>query len=288
MKNFKMLAIAGAAAAAMTAGTAQAEQYYGFMTASVNYLDWTEKTIDRTTTVDQGGQGLGGTKKDFLFLELEGGAGYDWGDVYGFIDIENPGNINKSQNERKEGDKVVEERGVAVPSSFRIAAKGSIAYNIGKTNWNAYGHIYSFTEARGDFHGGFFDQNVVLGVSYDINTDSGFWMKPFIGLHYENQRFAGAGFNGYMAGWVLGYNFKLGNQNFMVSNWHETEFAREDQFRSNGTPHKLDKMGQNGAVALWWNATKKFTAGVQYRYADQKLGTAAYHDAVIFTAKYNF
>ena len=44
MKNVKMLALAGAAAAAMTAGSVQAEQYYGFMDMSVNYLDWTDKS----------------------------------------------------------------------------------------------------------------------------------------------------------------------------------------------------------------------------------------------------
>ncbi|MGB0895257.1 MAG: outer membrane protein OmpK [Parashewanella sp.] len=271
MKNVKMLALAGATAAAMTAGSVQAEQYYGFMSASVNYLDWTEKAESRTNPAEEG---RGGHKADFFYLELEGGAGYDWGDVYGFVDFENAQNINTSERKFKG----------TVPRSFRIAAKGSIAYNIGKTNWNAYGHIYSLTVARG----GFFDQNVVLGTSYDINTDSGFWMKPFIGLHYENHQFAGSGFNGYMAGWVLGYNFKAAGQDFMVSQWHETEFAREDQFRGTNGKRRLDKMGHNGAVSLWWNATKSFTAGIQYRYADQKLGTATYHDAVIFTAKYNF
>ncbi|RJY07131.1 ion channel protein Tsx [Parashewanella spongiae] len=269
MKNVKMLALAGATFAAMTAGSVQAEQYYGFMDVSLNYLDWSDKAEDRSNN------GFGGAKEDFFYLEIEGGAGYDWGDVYGFVDFENPQNTNTSERDFS---------GAPVTDSFRIAAKGSIAYNIGKSNWNAYGHIYSLT-VGGE---GFFDQNIVVGASYDINTESGFWMKPFLGLHYENQTFSGSGFNGYMAGWVLGYNFKAMGQDFMVSQWHETEFAREDQFRGNGTEHTLKSVGQNGAVALWWNMTPKFTTGIQYRYADNKLGTAAYHDAIIYTAKYNF
>jgi hypothetical protein len=269
MKNVKTLTLIAAAVAAMTTGTVQAEQIYGFASVSVNYLDWTDKAEERSNG------GYGGAKEDFVYLEVEGGAGYSWGDVYGFIDLENPQNINTSERDFS-GDPVTD--------SFRIAAKGSVAVNLGESNWNFYNHIYSLTVA-GE---GFFDQNVVTGFSYDIFTDSGFWIKPFLGLHYENQTFAGSGFNGYMAGWVLGYNFKLGSQDFMVTQWHETEFAREDQFRNNGTQYTLDSVGHNGAVSLWWNATKEFTAGVQYRYADQKLGTAAYHDGVIFTAKYNF
>lgn len=267
MKNVKMMAVAAATLAAVSAGTAQAEQFYGFSNISVNYLDWTAKAEDRSNN------GYGGAKEDFIYLELEGGAGYSWGDVYGFIDLENPENINH--------DTGADGR---TTNSFRIAAKGSIAANIGSSNWNVYSHLYSLTVAED----GFFDQNLVVGVSYDVFTDSGFWIKPFLGVHYENQTYAGSGFNGYMAGWVLGYNFEAFGQKFMVTNWHETEFAREDQFRYNGTEHKLKSTGQNGAVSLWWNATQELTFGLQYRYADHKLGTAAYHDAAIFTAKYNF
>ncbi|WP_371188053.1 outer membrane protein OmpK [Thalassotalea maritima] len=266
----RKLALVLAAGAAMSAVPAQAEYLYGFGSFSVNYLDWTAKTEDRTNL-----EGFGGAKEDFLFLEVEGGAGFSWGDVYGFIDLENPANVSSKGSD-------YEEKGGT--GGFRIAAKGSVAVNMGESNWNYYGHVYSFTEASG----GFYDQNVVLGVSYDLFTDFGLWVKPFVGAHIENQTFAGSGFNGYMAGWVLGYDFMVGDQKFAVTQWHETEFGRKDQFRSNGTEHTLNSVGQNGAVSLWWHATPKVTLGAQYRYADHKLGTAAYHDAVILTAKYNF
>ena len=269
MKNVKTFALAATAIAAMTTSSVQAEQFYGFADISVNYLDWTDKAEERSNG------GYGGAKEDFVYLEVEGGAGYSWGDVYGFVDLENPGNINNSDRDFS---------GSPDTDSFRVAAKGSIAANLGDTNWNFYNHIYSLTVA-GE---GFFDQNLVTGVSYNYAHDSGFWINPFFGLHYENQTFAGSGFNGYMAGWVLGYNFEVAGQKMMVTQWHETEFAREDQFRNNGTPHTLESMGQNGAVSLWWTPMPEFTLGFQYRYADQKLGTATYHDALIYTVKYNF
>jgi hypothetical protein len=34
-------------------------------------------------------------------------------------------------------------------------------------------------------------------------------------------------------------------------------------------------------VAFWWNATPHLTAGIQYRYADDKLGEALYQDGLI-------
>ncbi len=277
MKNFKMLALAATTVAAMSAPAA-AEQYYGFANVSVNYLDWSEGTVDRSTAE-------GGQKADFVYLEVEGGAGYDWGDVYGFIDFENP---TKGDWGYDAGEDAAE--------AFRIAAKGTVAVNIGESNWNYYGQLYSIADSSG-----FYEQNIVLGVSYDINTDFGLWVKPFVGAHYVHNNFIGAGFNGGMAGWVLGYNFKIGGQDFMITNWNEIEFARADEYRgfcaadTCGGPGDAgwvetngDSTGLNGAVALWWNATSKFTLGLQYRYADNKLGTPAYQNAAIFSAKYNF
>ncbi len=46
--------------------------------------------------------------------------------------------------------------------------------------------------------------------------------------------------------------------------------------------------GLNGAVALWWNATSHITTGIQYRYADDKLGEDFYQDAIIYSIKFNF
>lgn len=274
MKNVKMFALAAVAAAAMSA-PAQAEQYYGFADISVNYLDWSDGTTERTN----------GGKEDFVYLELEGGAGYNWGDVYGFLDIENPTKGDFGYDTQKEK-----------AEAFRVAAKGSIALNVGETNFNYYGQLYSLSTSDG-----FYEQNFVVGASYDINTDFGLWVKPFLGVHYVHNNFIGAGFNGGMGGWVLGYNFKLADQDFMITNWNEIEFARADEYRgfcSDGTgcgpgdagfvETNGDSVGLNGAVAVWWNATSNFTLGMQYRYANQKLGNNTYLNAMIFSAKYNF
>ena len=45
------------------------------------------------------------------------------------------------------------------------------------------------------------------------------------------------------------------------------------------------RQGLNGAVALWWNATSHITTGIQYRYADDKLGEDFYQDAIIYSIK---
>ncbi|QLE87864.1 ion channel protein Tsx [Shewanella sp. Scap07] len=257
MKNVKMLALAATTLAAMSAPVA-AEQYYGFANVSVNYLDWSEGTTERTN----------GGKEDFVYIEVEGGAGYDWGDVYGFIDFENPTKGDWGYDSTKDA-----------AEAFRIAAKGTVAVNIGESNWNYYGQLYSIADSSG-----FYEQNLVVGLSYDINTDFGLWVKPFLGAHYVHNNFIGAGFNGAMGGWVLGYNFKLADQDFMITNWNEIEFARADEYGYNDNAD----YGLNGAVALWWNATSKFTLGIQYRYAHNKLGSEAYQNAAIFSAKYNF
>jgi len=54
---------------------------YSWFDVSVNYLDWSSGTENRT----------GGSKADFTYLEFEGGMGWDWGELYFFTDWENPG-----------------------------------------------------------------------------------------------------------------------------------------------------------------------------------------------------
>lgn len=268
MKKISTIALIAASTIAISA-PASAEQYYGFMDVNVNYLDWTGKTEDRT---DPYKGNLGGAKEDFIYIELEGGAGFDWGDLYGFFDLENPENIGDD----REGE----------TDNFRVATKGSIAYNLGDSKWNAYGHVYHFEDS------GYYDTNIVLGASYDFFTDSGFWMKPFLGAHIETSTYNGNGFNGYMAGWVFGYDFQVGEHKFSVNQWHETEFGRKDQHRGvgvnmDGEALVYNSVGQNGAISVWWHFDNHVTAGLQYRYADHKLGTAGYHDAIIYTLKYN-
>jgi hypothetical protein len=254
------LALAGSSATALADG-------WSFANVSVNFLDWTSKTETRTN------RGPFGQKKDFVYLELEGGRGGDWGDVYGFLDLENPTkNSNNTSDPR---------------ANRRTAAKVALRYTLAKAGElpiMAYAHVYDFRD------NGFYDQNRVLGVSTNL-TFGKLWVHPFIGAHQELKAGVGAKMNGGMAGYVAGYSFDALGQSFSVTQWHETEFGRKAEYRvmaDEGAVVVAGKTGQNGAVSLWWNVNKQLTTGLSYRYADNKLGVAGYEDALIYTLKYNF
>ncbi|WP_062260110.1 outer membrane protein OmpK [Endozoicomonas arenosclerae] len=248
MKLLRNATLALAAVTAAFTSTANAEYQYGFSNVSISRLDWSDGTEERTA----------GGKKDFTYLELEGGAGFDWGEIYGFIDLENPHKSNKEDD----GD------------GRRVAMKGTMRLNLGDTGFNLYGQVYDLSTD------GFNEQNRVVGFGYNFAQGS-FFFKPFIGLHNAQTTYF-SGNNGYMLGWVLGYGFKAFGEDFMVTNWHETEFNRDEDYAEG------KETGQNGAVSLWWNATDTITAGLQYRYADDKLGADTYQNAMIYTLKYNF
>ncbi|SHH71927.1 outer membrane protein OmpK [Ferrimonas marina] len=260
MRSAKPLALAILASATLAPQVQSAEYLYGFADFNVNYLDWSSST-ERDS---------GGFKEDFYYLELEGGAGFDWGDIYGFFDLENAfeGNDQPSGNENGliQGN-----------SSFRIAAKFSVGYNIWN-NWQGYFQNYY---AMGN---SFYDSTSVLGFRYKLFTESGFWITPFLGLNYTRTE-SWTGTNGGMLGWVFGYDFNAGSQKFSISNWHETEFGRNDRYGGSGGGGST---GHNGALAFWWHLPANFTVGLQYRYFYNKLGQADYGDAVIYTLKYNF
>ena len=238
--------LATAVLAAAFSSAANAEYLYGFGSFGVNYLNWTDKTEDRAD------------KEDFLFLELEGGAGFSWGEVYGFFDLENP----QKNNDETDGN------------GRRTAMKGTLRYYLGETGFNIYAHLYDFNAS------GFTEQNRLLGIGYNFQN-ANMYFKPFIAVN-NTDKTGFSGFNGYVFGWVTGYNFDLFQQSFALTNWNEYEFDRDVAY-GNG-----DKEGWNGALALWWNAPYNVTLGLQYRYADDKLGSATYQDGFVYTVKYNF
>lgn len=244
----KLLRNATIALASLTAAaSASADYLYGFGNVSVSYLDWTSKTEKNTT------------HEDFAYLEVEGGAGFSWGEVYGFIDLENPTKSNRDGR--------------------RVAMKGNTRINLGDSGLNVFAQIYDLSTH------GFNEQNRFVGFGYNFTGDN-YFLKPVLALH--NAQTSGfSGSNGYMLGWVAGYNFSAMGQDFMVTNWHEIEFNRASDYLRNAKG-EAEKTGQNGGLALWWNATDSITAGLQYRYADDKLGNATYQDGVIYTLKYNF
>lgn len=249
-KSLVALSVLSAAAAL----PAQAEYLYGFGNVSVNYLDWSNGTENRSG------------KEDFSYLELEGGAGFTWGELYGFADLEN---LENGADEA------------------RTSVKGSIAAKTGLKELRVYGQLYNTNSNS------FTAQNSVAGLSYSFSGDN--WaFNPWVGFHHTitTKTFGPeatgsfSGMNGGMLGWSAMYNFKAFGQSFMVSNWHETEFAREDAYLA--MSGESDELTANGALALWWNVTDSVTTGVQYRYAYNKLGQTGHDNAMIYTLKYNF
>jgi len=229
---------------------------YKWGNMSFNYLDWTSGTTKRSG------------KEDFIYLELEGGAGWDWGEFYMFIDWENPG---KSWSE-------------PTPDDVRIVVKPILDIKLGDKGW--YFHLQNYYLGSDSFY----VNNLVPGIAYKFTTENGFWIRPFIGGHYQNSTFYN-GWNGWMAGWVFAYDFTIKEQKFTISQWNEFEFDRDEEHYqlADGTPVGDGKSyGLNGAIALWWHPHKKFTAGLQWRYANHKLGSISYQTGGIVSLKYNF
>jgi hypothetical protein len=231
---------------------------FTWWTTSYNYLDWTGGTEKRAE---------GKTNfSDFAYIELEGGAGWDWGEFYFFADIENP---TKSWDNTPTDDR-------------RFVIKPILDVKLGDTNF--YFHLqdyYLYSET-------FFVNNLVPGIAYKY-TIGDFWIRPFIGPHFQQSTFYD-GFNGYMAGWTFVYDFTLGEQKFALSQWHEFEFDRdEEHYLYEGTPVGDGRShGINGALALWWKPINHLNLGIQYRYSNYKLGLDDQARAVIYTLKYNF
>lgn len=249
------------AALASLAGTANADDFLGYQNGfadiNVNYLDWSHRTESKSENTTR--------KKDFAYIELEGGANFKWGELYGFFDVENPFHKRRTEPGRNQ----------------RYTIKTTGRFYLGESGFNVYGHVYGTWSMPGAKYGGnFHEVNTLYGLGY--NTSFGdLWFKPFVAMHYVDQTYY-SGNNGYVVGWVAGYGFKMFEENFMITNWHEMEFARHKRYGNGG------RDGVNGAVSFWWNATENLAAGIQYRYADNKLGDDFYQDGIIYTLKYTF
>ncbi len=234
-----------------------AQYQWGFANISINYLDWT-----RSTTHKSGGLSH---KDDFAYIELEGGAGYDWGELYGFLDLENP--FNKKNDKLGDNQRYV----------FKTVGR----YYLGNSGFNLHGQVYGLYSLPGD-NRNFHEVNGMYGLGYNATFDS-LWLKPFVALHYVDQTYY-SGHNGYVIGWVGGYDFTAWNEKFSITNWNEMEFDRAQKYGAgNG-----GSSGVNGAVAVWWTPVKQFTTGIQYRYAANKLGENFLQNGIIYSIKYNF
>jgi len=233
---------------------------------NVNYLDWTDGTVRRG----------GGAYDDFWYLELEGGAGWDWGELYFFTDWENPG-------KGFDADKAPDDSRWVIKPILDINLPG--AEGVMK---NVQIHIQDYY-LYGD---SFLVNNLVVGLAYKYMSEN-FFARPFVGVHYMHDTFHDSLWNGYMGGWVFNYDFRAFDQKFSISNWHEFEWKRDESTYLNDDGSRQEfgdrsSWGVQGALAAWWHVTKHVTGGIQYRYSWHKLGNYNYLNGVIYTLKYNF
>ena len=232
---------------------ADTKAIYSFSNVGINFFDWTDKTENVTT------------KKDFSYLSVEGGIAWDFAEIYATANLENP---LKSYSDE-------------APNNLRYTALIDTDVNI----VNQFRlHIQNFYLEGNDFY----VNDFVLGFGYKY-INQNFWIRPFIGAHHTDDSFY-SGWNGYMTGWTLNYIFKVYGENFSLFQWNEIEFGRSRKFYLNGNVPIGDgkSYGLNGSVNFFWNINKKITTGVQYRYADHKLGSIEYQAGVIYMLKYNF
>ena len=215
---------------------------YSFSNLSMNYLDWSSQTEERTND------------KDFSYLEYEGGSGYQWGEIYTFVDVRNP---TKNYN-----DDTSSKLAFAVKPTVDIKIKDTFAI-----------HIQDYHLQSKPYH----TNDAIVGFSYKLTTKFNFWTKPFIGYHYKTSTYY-SGKDGYMFGWLLNYKYR----DFSLFQWHEMTFDRD-------TKDGYGKhIGVQGAVKFWYNMKSKVSLGIQYRYASYELGNKNYQWGTIYSVKYNF
>ncbi|WP_345992634.1 outer membrane protein OmpK [Sulfurimonas sp. HSL-1716] len=228
---------------------------YSFLNVSANYLDWTKSTEKSSP------------QRDFAYLELEGGAGFEWGDVYGYFDIENPsrGYDNTPQDNR------------------RYAFKPAMDIRLFHSNWYIYSQDFNLYSK--DYH----ISNLIAGISYKMVKED-LLFQPFLAPHYQESTYY-SGFNGYMFGWILNYDFTMHKEKFTIFQWHEQEFARDKKHYLAADGSRTgdgESYGIQGSFELWWHMTKRVKAGLQYRYALNKLGYYGYQDGFIYSLRYYF
>lgn len=231
-----------------------AKMFYNFSNMSINSLDWDSVTEKKTA------------KKDFGYIGLEAGAGWDWGEIYTFANIEN----------------IVRSYKTKTVKNLQYSVYGDLDINI-KNSWRI--HIQDFKLQSESFY----VNDFVIGLAYKYQSNKGLWIRPFLGLHYTNDTYYN-GFNGYMGGWLFSYEFKYMGEKFSIFQWNEIEFGRSRKFyefegKSVGDSKSY---GLNGALSFWWYKDKHLASGLQYRYAKHKLGSVEFQSALIYTLKYYF
>ena len=254
--------------AAVASVPASAEYLYGFGGVYLDYQKWDHEFTSSNSANTQA--------RNKAVLGIEGGAGFTWGEIYGFYDYES---FNKGDGEK-----------------HGASLKGTAHVYLGETGVSLYGQVYDTGS------GGFGEHNRVVGFGYtDLVSDNG-WFKPWVGVHHvsttgticqgtiDNQGDCSvdmtntSGWNGYMGGWTAGYNFNVLGQQFSTVNWNEIEFDRNDRYAES----QGGKTGVNGGLSLFWHPMKNVKTGITYRYTYNKLGIKGWNDFAIYRVQYDF
>jgi len=220
-----------------------AQTLYSFGNLSLNRLDWNH-TPKRP-------------RRDFSYLELEGGAGYRWGELYGFADLEN---FDRASDQHS------------------VLLKGQLRYYLDGQSGRAGPNL--FLQSKAAQGQGWHEYSQVLGLGYNLKLGQG-WFSPFAGPLYTDTGWGFSGWNGHQLGWAANLPFKIGQQSMMLANWNEIDLARQRHY----LPAGAARPSWNGALSLWWKASERWSLGLKYRYARDTLGAAGWTDAWIATLK---
>ena len=153
------------------------------------------------------------------------------------------------------------------------------------SNYTFFGKLYGQWENTwGD------DLDMFYGLGYLGWTGNWGFFKPYIGLHnqsgdYVSQKYGQtSGWNGYVLGWTAAYNFTLLEEKFVLSNWNEIEFDRNNAYAE----QQYGDYGINGGLTLAWKFYPCWKATVTWRYFENKLGYDGFGDQMIYMVGYEF
>ena len=249
-KLFTLSLLSTFASAALTA-----QMLYSYSNVELSYLDWTKNTQAKSS------------QRDFAYLSLESGARWDWGEFYGIANIENPHKSYSSRAPHNQRYNALADFDLEIKSGFRFHLQ----------DFNIESQAYKLNE-------------LVVGLAYKFENSKGDFFRPYIGFNRVDDTYF-KDFNGFKGGWTLMYNFSLLEQKLFLFNWNEIDFLRKKSYYQLNDGTLIGdgaSYGLNGAASLWWLINKPFTAGLQYRYAKNKLGSSSYQSGMIYTLKYNF
>lgn len=153
------------------------------------------------------------------------------------------------------------------------------------SNYTFFGKLYGQWENTwGD------DLDMFYGLGYLGWTGNWGFFKPYIGLHnqsgdYVSQKYGQtSGWNGYVLGWTAAYKFTFLDEKFVLSNWNEIEFDRNNAYAE----QQYGDYGINGGLTLAWKFYPRWKATVTWRYFENKLGYDGFGDQMIYMVGYEF